>query len=512
MMRLGKNPVEIDGAVRARDDRCAFWLPSVVVAPGEARVSFFVPEHIPRERDSRIAQELTALIIEDFGFRGDRLANALENGNAILATGGIVAEHGMGSTGAQDCDGLQVFAKRQGLMIILEERHTLQGNRAGELQMFRCMDKAFLTAFIHVRVFKQPQQELDFQHASAGLTDHAFVQASAFHKVPETILPLIMLKVVQLQVHTGFKAQCHGLFLGFSKEMPVIEAGNGREIGAHKSAHAPLSAQDIRQQLMVGGYRRAVHGAVGAHRVDCACVGKGRFKHRHGVGKHLMSSHSARSTVQPAHRSAVGSVMLGLSRNGIRIRKVFALHAFDHFSGKGSAEIGIFAIGFLGASIPRIPDEIHHRAVGLMNAHGAGLRADHPAHFSSQIRFKACCQTDLLGKCGGIEMAQPVEGFLAEQKRNAQTRFFNGVALQLIDLGRRHAAGLNAADTVAMEQAVQLIQVDGRDGFIRPALSKVRAEVLVGLQDHLLKGHSVQKILNAFVDVQTGIAVIVHSR
>ena len=100
MMRLGKNPVEIDGAVRARDDRHAFGLPSVVVAPGEARVPFFVPEHIPRERDSRIAQKLTALIIEDFGFRGDRLANALENGNAIFAAGGIVAQHGMGSTGA----------------------------------------------------------------------------------------------------------------------------------------------------------------------------------------------------------------------------------------------------------------------------------------------------------------------------------------------------------------------------------------------------------------------------
>ena len=55
-----------------------------------------------------------------------------------------------------------------------------------------------------------------------------------------------MRKVVKLQVYAGFQPKADGLLRRFGNKVPVIQAGNRRQVAADKPRHTKLPAQDIR--------------------------------------------------------------------------------------------------------------------------------------------------------------------------------------------------------------------------------------------------------------------------
>ena len=364
--------------------------------------------------------------------------------------------------------------------------------------------------FVGIGVFEQSQTELHAQHAAAAGIQDGGGQLAGVDEVFDAVLPHIVGEVVQLQVHARFQAQADGFLRGGGDEMPVVQAGNGGQVGAHKAFHAELAPQHVGEQFVVHGNGDAVDGVVAAHDVGSAAVHKGGLEHRQAVAEHIMAAHGAGGAVQPAHRVAVAHIVLGLGSHGVGVGEVPALQAEDRFPGKLGAQVGVLAVGFLPAAIAGVADEVHHRAVGFMDALGPGFGADGAAHLPPQFGVEGGGQADLLGEAGGLAGHQTMEGFLTEEERDAQAGLFHGVALHGVGLGGAHAPQLQAAGTVPAQQGVQAVHVQMGDQAVLVLGGKVAGIVLVGLQDLFPQSHAGEQVVDALFHRQIGVLIGKH--
>ena len=343
---------------------------------------------------------------------------------------------------------------------------------------------------------KQPQQEFHPQHPAAGPADHFPVQPAAEHHFLQSLLPFPVLKVIQLQIHPGLQPHGHGFLLGCRQIVVVPQPLHRRQVGPHEAPHAPLVPQYLRQQFVIRRHRNAVNRVVGAHGVHRPGFPESRLEHGQAVAEHLMPAHSAGRAVDPAHRCAVPGIVLRLRGDGVRIAQLLSLHSLHHGPGKFGTQMGVLPVGFLRPSVSRIPDQVHHRAPGLMDPHGPAFRADGPPHPLAHFRMKGGRQADLLGKHRGRPVAQAMQGLLAEQKGNAQPCLFHGIPLQRVDLRRRQLPRLNAPAAVPLQQAVQPLHVQRHPAVFPVPRGEVVGIILVRLQDHLLQRHLLQQLLH----------------
>ena len=112
--------------------------------------------------------------------------------------------------------------------------------------MFRTAQDFIGAFFVRIRIFKQPQCKFHTQHTPTRRIQHRHLHGTAFNQVGNRFLPDIMREVVKLQVHTGFQPKTNRLLRRFGNKMPVIQAGNRRQVTADKPRHTKLPAQDIR--------------------------------------------------------------------------------------------------------------------------------------------------------------------------------------------------------------------------------------------------------------------------
>ena len=508
-----EDPVEVHGAVGTGLHRGAFGLGTVVVTAGETGVALLVAEHAGVKGMQRLAQNVAAAGVDDPGAGGHRIADAVQHGHLAGAAAGlgIVAQGGFVRAGADDRDAAQVLAQGQ-QAVVLQQNHAFPGNAPGQLQMIGAAQHLLRTGLVGEGVLEQPQQELHPQHAAAGGVQDGGVQLSALHQMLQGILPYVMREVVELQIHARFHAQAHGLLRRGGDEVPVVQAGDGGQVGAHKAPHAVLAAQYVGEQLVVHGDRDAVDGIIAAHGVHGAAVYKGGFKHGQAVAEHVVTAHGAGGAVQTAHRVAVAHVMLGLSGNGVRSGQVVALHAPHHLTGELAAQVGVLTVGFLAAAVTRVADQVHHRAVALVDAHGPGLGGDGVAHLPPQLRVEGGGQADLLGEAGGTVVEQAVQRLLAEQEGDAQTGLFQSVALHLVGQGGGHAAQLHAAHAVALQQCVKPVHIHGGHLAVFILGGEVAGEILVGLHNFFPQRHPAEQVVDALFHGKLGVLIGKHRK
>ena len=378
--------------------------------------------------------------------------------------------------------------------------------------MLRAAEHLVRAVLVGERLLEQAETELHTENAAAGGIQYGNIHLSALDQMLDRVLPHVVRKIVKLQIHARFQTETDGLLRGGGDEMPVIQTGNRRQVGAHKARHAILAAQHVGQQLVVHRDGDAVDRVVAAHRIARAAVHERGLEHRQAIAEHVVPPHRAGRAVQAAHGVSVAGVVLRLSGDSVGIGQVFALHPAHHLARELTAQMRVLAVGFLPASIARIADQIHDGAVGFMNALRAALRADGASHFTAERGVKGGGQTDLLREAGRFAGHQAVQRFLAEQKRDTQPRVFQRVPLDGVRLRGVHAAQLDAAHAETVQQLIQTVQVHRGDKAVLVLRGKVAGEVLIRLQDFFPQRHARQQILDALLHRQLGVLIRKHGK
>ena len=246
-MRQRENPVEVDGTIRANLHRFALRHRSVIIAACQPGFAVFIAQHGRIKRVQRLPQKGAAALIQHLGFGADCSTDSVQHRNPAFTAAcfGVVAIRNRISCRTDDCHAAQVFFDRQ-QAVILEQydgffRYFFRGG-----QVFRAAQDFIGAFFIRIRIFKQPQCKFHTQHTPTRRIQHRHLHGTAFNQVGNRFLPDVMRKVVKLQVYTGFQTKADGLLRRFGNKVPVIQAGNRRQVAANKPRHTKLPAQDIR--------------------------------------------------------------------------------------------------------------------------------------------------------------------------------------------------------------------------------------------------------------------------
>ena len=246
-MRQCENPVEIDGTIRANLHRFALRHRSVIIAACQPGFAVFIVQHGRTKRVQRLPQKVAAALVQHLGFGADCSTDSVQHRNPAFTAAcfGIVAIRNRISCRTDDCHAAQVFSDWQQTVIFEQYDGFLRYFFRGS-QMFRTAQDFIGAFFVRIRIFKQPQCKFHTQHTPTRRIQHRHLHGTAFNQVGNRFLPDIMREVVKLQVHTGFQPKTNRLLRRFGNKMPVIQAGNRRQVTADKPRHTKLPAQDIR--------------------------------------------------------------------------------------------------------------------------------------------------------------------------------------------------------------------------------------------------------------------------
>ena len=248
-LRMGqcKNPVEVDGAIRANLHRFALRHRSVIIATCQTGFAVFIAQHGRIKRVQRLPQKVAAALIQHLGFGADCSTDSIQHRNPAFTTAcfGIVAVRNRISCRTDDCHAAQVFSDWQQTVIFEQYDGFLCYFFRGS-QMFRAAQDCIGAFFVRIRIFKQPQCKFHTQHTPTRRIQHRHLHGTAFNQVGNRFLPDIMRKVVKLQVYACFQPKADGLLRRFGNKVPVIQAGNRRQVAADKPRHTKLPAQHIR--------------------------------------------------------------------------------------------------------------------------------------------------------------------------------------------------------------------------------------------------------------------------
>ena len=508
-VRVTDGPAAVDLAVRPGNDRLALKRGAVVVTGGEAGVAGFVLEHILGEGNDHIAHEAAALCIKDLGI-GQSFTQSIHGVDGILSVDpvGIVAAHGGVRAGANHSDGLQFLGQGQQVILVLQQDKALTGDLLGQFQMLSAVEDLVCQRFIGVGILKQTHHHLDPQHTAGSLLHNGALHPAAFHQIRNALHPHIVGEIKQLQVHTGFQTHLHGVFFGFCHIEPVVQTGNGGHVGANKAAHAPLVAENFRQQFMVHRHRHVAHGGIGTHGTHSAGILESSLKDRQAIAESLVAAHSSRRTVQAGDRLAIGCVVLGFRCHRVVGSQIVALHTQNALAGELGSQEGILAVSFLGTTKPGITHQVHNRTPDFPGAFASGFHSDGVTHLLCQFRLKGRSQTDLLGEQGSALEAGAVKALVGQQEGNAQTGLFNCVALHFIELRYRQGKHLDGAGAAAVENLIQLF--GNKDSVVRVADAQIDAVVLIRLHDQFLQGHTADQVIQTLLDIKLRVLIGKH--
>ena len=94
--------------------------------------------------------------------------------------------------------------------------------------------------------------------------------------------------------------------------------------------------------------------------------------------------------------------MAAANGGGDSLAQILPLEASYVGDADAAGQIGVLAVGLLGASPARIPADIQDGRQGLAGSHGAHLQADHLGEGLDQLRIPAAGQPDRLRKLRGV--------------------------------------------------------------------------------------------------------------
>ena len=121
--------------------------------------------------------------------------------------------------------------------------------------------------------------------------------------------------------------------------------------------------------------------------------------------------------------------MLGAGRNSAGLGEVLALEAPHHCRTQNRREIGVFTETLGDATPARIPCDIDHGRERPVDAGPRGLPRSNPSAPAHDVGIPACRLSEG-NRHHGLE---PVDHVATDQQRDAESAFFDGDALQLVD-------------------------------------------------------------------------------
>ena len=218
------------------------------------------------------------------------------------------------------------------------------------------------------------------------------------------------------------KADGRGLRLGRLVVVAGEDVDNRAAVGDHVALEAPLAAQLILEQELVGAGGLAVNAVVGAHhRVGLALCHRGAEGGQIGVQFVVLAHHHV-CRVARGLRTAVHGKMLGGGDDAI-VMRIVALHAGHKGHAHARRQEGIFAVGFLAAAPAGIAEDVDvgrpevearqryvlSPSAHCLHVHDAPLGADDLGHLVNGRRVEGGGQADGLGELGGAVVQHAVQ-------------------------------------------------------------------------------------------------------
>ena len=208
-------------------------------------------------------------------------------------------------------------------------------------------------------------------------------------------------------IEAGVKRVGDGLFEGAGDMLAAHELRDAGPVGDDRAVEAPLVAEEIGEEPVIGGTGDFVDAAEGGHGGGGMSLDEAGAKGGEVIiveqffGDHVLVAHAVGFL-------AVDGEVLGRG-DGFQIFRVVALQALDHGDADAAGESGVFAEGFLDAAPARVAGQVdgggpeHEAAVALAVGvvFGAGLIGDGVADFLDEVGVEGGGQADGLGIDGG---------------------------------------------------------------------------------------------------------------
>ncbi len=257
-----------------------------------------------------------------------------------------------------------------------------------------------------------------------------------------------------VQVAAGLDGQGGGGGWRIGEMVSGEDVVDGIDIRDDIALEAPLSAQDVRQEMGVGGTGHAIETLIGGHdRIGVAFTDAGLEGGQIGAPE-VDGADMDVELMAFGLGAAVNGKVLGRG-DGAEPLRIVALEAADEGDAEAAGEVGILAVGFLAPPPAGVTEDVdigrpeveagvnavQTRAEGL-GVLGPRFDADGGGDVMVEIRVPGSGEGDGLGEDGGHAVAcDAVEGFVPPVVGGDAEAFDGGgVLLQLLGLlGEGHA-------------------------------------------------------------------------
>ena len=389
--------------------------------------------------------------------------------------------------------------------IVLEQDDRLLGDLLAQGGFLRVGHGGADLVHIHIRMLEQTVLELDGQDAADGFVQKGFVQFAA----PDVIGQLAVgIADGDLGVEAALLGQQTCFFISRSNVEVVVHLHDAGTVAGQHPAELHGVAQQGAGDLFVGTDALAVDLAVvGHHARDVGFVGS-RLK---GGGEGLVQLpvvDAGDGTVQTSLTFGVAEKMLGDAGDALFVR---ALHPLDVMDAHLTDEVGILAVGLVGAAPAGVAGDVDDGAHGTVDAHGPALLPDDGGHFFGQLRLPSGADVDLGGEEGAACRGIAAEVFGLEGHRDAEAGVLDEVMLQVVgdlcDLHRIH----DADHGVLGDPAVSVGEFFGQFLLVHLALGQHRGgQVAAELSGFFFQCHPAEQILDPLSDRTAAILVNFH--
>ena len=211
----------------------------------------------------------------------------------------------------------------------------------------------------------------------------------------------------------------------------VEEFGDCAPVGDDEAIKAPLVAEDVGLEVVVGGSRDAVEGVEAGHHGGCAgldgCVVRREIDLAEGVVGHVGCV-----IVTAGDGGSIGGVVLDADGDGVGLGEVVLLVAVDPGTGDGGAEPGVFAGGLDDASPAGVAGDIDHGREDPLEAVGAGLDGGGAGDGLDEGGIPTGGESDGDGEGGVLA----VDDVLTEDEGDVEAALFDGDLLVVVGLFR----------------------------------------------------------------------------
>src|SRR5947207_5472215 len=328
--------------------------------------------------------------VQDARARRDGLADASQRCHGIRRDSVVIAEQHAPLVGVRpdDRDRSEVAPQRQQVARVLEQHHGLARHleRQGPVgRLVEHADRDLRPAHGGGRV---EHAEPEPRHEQAGdrgvdglLTDQALV-----HRIHQ-----VRVLAAAIQVGAGADAQRGRRGGGRGDPVALVDVIDGTTIGHDVTGEAPLPPQDGPQQQVAAAGRRAEHPVVRAHQgVGARLANAGLEVGQVALAQVSLAHHGVELVAQRLGTRVDGEVLHG--RDSLEIPGIVALEPADERHGEPPGEVGVFAVGLLAASPPRVAEQVD---VGRPDGEALIPLVLAPAHVVLMFRAK------LVGDDGG---------------------------------------------------------------------------------------------------------------